>query len=57
MVIRVGIFNTVNMIGMRIKAPPAPTIPDTIPTIKDHETANTRLNNISSVRICTRSPR
>ena len=32
MVVRVGRRRTVNIIGIRIKAPPAPTMPDTIPT-------------------------
>ncbi|MNV81237.1 hypothetical protein D3C71_1748900 [compost metagenome] len=53
MVVRVGILRTVSIIGMRIKAPPAPTMPDTIPTSKAAVTAILLLNciftNCSSV--------
>lgn len=39
-VTRVGIFNITNMIGTRRNAPPAPTIPSPIPTIKTKDDAN-----------------
>lgn len=35
MVVRAGMWSRVSMTGIRIKAPPAPTIPETIPTIKE----------------------
>ncbi|MNC75827.1 hypothetical protein D3C75_1274260 [compost metagenome] len=44
MVVRAGIWSSVSMIGIRIKTPPAPTIPETIPTINADTTAIMVLN-------------
>ncbi|MDH6373176.1 hypothetical protein M2444_005006 [Paenibacillus sp. PastF-3] len=44
MVVRVSILRTVSIIGIRINAPPAPTIPETIPTNIAAPIAMTLLN-------------
>lgn len=48
-VMRVGIFKTVNIIGTSKNPPAAPTIPEPIPTINANEIANALLNVITDV--------